>query len=408
MIVWAALCVAVAAVPSAAAVHHVAPDGSGDFPTIQAAVDAAAAGDTILLADGTFTGGGNRDIDFGGKDLAVRSASDDASLCIIDCEGSLLEPHRGFHFHSGETAGSSIVAVTVRNGYASGADPHGGGVLVSGASPTFTRCVVLFCGTTSGLGGGIASMDGANPVFDSCIISGCSGGGYGGGVAVFTAGITLVSCTIMGNEADGVGGGLYEQGGWGSVIEDCVIAGNTADDGGGARLGGSDCTLTDCLIWDNAAMGPGEGGGGGGVLLNGGALVGCTVVGNMAYSDGGGVAAEFVSSAQVIRCLIADNLGGAGVACATATDGMVLTCCDVHGNVGGEYGLHMTDQTGIRDNVSEDPLFCDPAFDFSLDAASPCLPENSSCGMLMGARGQGCDSPVERATWGAVKALFRR
>jgi hypothetical protein len=44
--------------PSPAAEHSVRPDGLGDFPTIQAAVSAAAAGDTIVLEDGVFTGAG--------------------------------------------------------------------------------------------------------------------------------------------------------------------------------------------------------------------------------------------------------------------------------------------------------------------------------------------------------------
>jgi len=404
----AALSVLTIAGPCGAAQHVVLPDGSGHFRTIQQAVDEAAPGDTIVLADGTFSSGGNRDIDFGGKNLVVRSQSDNATVCVIDCEGSLSEPHRGFHFHSGETADSHVVAVTIRNGYIAGTGQDGGGVLVDGASPTFTRCMILYCAAPSGKGGGVASVGGGHPVFDSCVVSGCTGGGYGGGVAVLSADITLNACTIMANEADGVGGGLYVQGSSLSAVEGCVIAGNAADAGGGARLGGTSLLLTDCLIWDNSATYAAVDEGGGGVLLNGGGLLNCTVVGNWTAGSGGGVLAEFIAGAPLTNCLIANNEGGAGVACATVTDGMVLTCCDVHGNVGGEYGLNMTDQTGTSDNISEDPLFCDPDYDFTLDAASPCLPANSPCGMLMGARGQGCDSPVEHSSWGAVKALFGR
>ena len=48
-----------------AATYVVTADGSGDFPTIQAAISAAINGDVIELTDGTFTGEGNRDIEFG-------------------------------------------------------------------------------------------------------------------------------------------------------------------------------------------------------------------------------------------------------------------------------------------------------------------------------------------------------
>src|SRR5688572_2286674 len=72
--------------------HVVRPDGLGDFPTIQQAVDAAAPGDEILLEDGLFEGAGNRDVTFAGKDLIVRSRNG-PNACILDAGGSLSEPH---------------------------------------------------------------------------------------------------------------------------------------------------------------------------------------------------------------------------------------------------------------------------------------------------------------------------
>ena len=117
--------------PARAAEHSVRPDGLGDFPTIQAAVDAAAAGDTIWLEDGIFTGPGNRDVKFFGKDLVVRSRNG-AEACTIDSQGSPGDPHRAFRLDEGETAASRIEGLTITGGYVEGPFPEngGGGILV--------------------------------------------------------------------------------------------------------------------------------------------------------------------------------------------------------------------------------------------------------------------------------------
>lgn len=65
-----------------------------DYPTIQAALDASTDGDTVLVAPGIYTGEGNRDIDFKGKAITVKSEKD-PQTCIIDCQGTEDEQHRG-------------------------------------------------------------------------------------------------------------------------------------------------------------------------------------------------------------------------------------------------------------------------------------------------------------------------
>ena len=69
----------------------------GDSITIQAGINGAVDGDTVLVADGIYTGEGNRDISFD-KTIVVISQNG-SSNCIIDCEGSEADPHRGFQFN---------------------------------------------------------------------------------------------------------------------------------------------------------------------------------------------------------------------------------------------------------------------------------------------------------------------
>lgn len=79
----------------------IAPDGSGDAPTIAAAIDSFQADDRIVLLDGVFTGEGNRDNNNMEKGIVILSQSDDPTLCIIDCQSTPEEPHGAMDFYGG-------------------------------------------------------------------------------------------------------------------------------------------------------------------------------------------------------------------------------------------------------------------------------------------------------------------
>jgi hypothetical protein len=74
-------------------------DGTGDAPTIQAAIDSLIwSGDVIELTDGVYTGDGNRDLYTSGKSLLIRSQSGNPANCVLDLEGSEVEWHWGIVF----------------------------------------------------------------------------------------------------------------------------------------------------------------------------------------------------------------------------------------------------------------------------------------------------------------------
>ena len=57
------------------------------FATLSRAVTVAAWGDTIEIADGTYSGPGNRNVDLGDKALTIRSVSGDPAACVFELGG---------------------------------------------------------------------------------------------------------------------------------------------------------------------------------------------------------------------------------------------------------------------------------------------------------------------------------
>ena len=130
----------------------------GGYGTIQAAIDDACDGDTVIIAPGVYTGDGNRDIEFRGKAITVRSVDPNdwtiVENTVIDCEGDPCEPHRGFRFGDGEEPNSVLEGVTITNGYGPEEEmffswldkgPTGGGIFCDGTRPTIRRCIITAC-----------------------------------------------------------------------------------------------------------------------------------------------------------------------------------------------------------------------------------------------------------------------
>jgi hypothetical protein len=102
------------------------------------AIHSSASGDVLELSAGTFTGSGNPDISFLGQDITVRSEGADPAGCIVDCQGSAQDQHRGFLFVSGEGPSSVLEGITITGGFH---EIGGCGVQCEGASPRFLNCI---------------------------------------------------------------------------------------------------------------------------------------------------------------------------------------------------------------------------------------------------------------------------
>jgi len=166
------------AIPCQARIITVDDDETADFNTIQAAINNANNGDTIIVADGIYTGEGNRDIDYLSKAITLRSENG-PNNCIIDCEGTYLDNHRGFYFHSGENENSVLDGFTITNGYIVTMSWGGAGIHIDNSSPTIRNCIIK---------GNVAELD----PFSLCFC-------YGGGIYFNGTNLTMTNCIISDN-----------------------------------------------------------------------------------------------------------------------------------------------------------------------------------------------------------------
>jgi predicted outer membrane repeat protein len=201
---------------ASAATYVIRPDGTGDYPTIQAALDAAVGGDTVELTDGVFAGAGNRDLDFHGKALTVRSQSDDPLACIVDASEPGGADHQGFRFHCGEDASALVQGITITGATATG-------VRCYEASPTLEHCVLR--GNSNCSGGGALSCVDASPQVSRCTFADNADVGMGQGGAVMCGACSFAEftgCTFV-NNSGAQGGALYAT--FTTVhLHNCVIA----------------------------------------------------------------------------------------------------------------------------------------------------------------------------------------
>lgn len=352
-----------------AATHHV----PADYETIQAAIDATEDGDSVLVAPGTYSGEGNRNISFRGRNIVVTTEGG-PRVTTVDVLGSASDPGRGFLIDGGEGPSAILEGFTIINGWMSTEetfrldsssppvfrderhDLSGGGFKVNFlSSPTVRNLVVRRCHSEYTGGGASVELQ-SSPHLENIRIEACTAGIQGGGLSIETTSSP--------------------------TVEDCVFVGNRSANGGGVA---SHSTFT---------------------------MKGCTIASNEATTRGGGLSVFTFTEGTYERLLIWGN-------CSSRVGDEVFI--DVQAFA--DFSCSLVDTSGVEnlgvvdwgeDLVAGDPLFCVPTDctqapvpggAFTMADTSPALAVASPCGTTIGALGLGaCGFPT---SWGRIKSRFQ-
>lgn len=212
--------------------HYVSPTGGNRHPylhwraaatSIQLALDATGAGDTVWVADGVYAPTAEICVT---QNVTLASVGG-AAACIVDGGAS----HRCLNV----STTAVVDGFTLRNGYAAGA-VGGGAYTVRGGALRNCRIV----GNTAGTYGGGVFQNTGGGLLDHCLIwSNTAVSNQGGGVYC-NAGATVRNCLIHHN-ASREGGGVFINNG---AVESCTIVTNRAT----ALFGGG------VMFWDGGSV----------------------------------------------------------------------------------------------------------------------------------------------------------
>lgn len=371
---------------------------SPSYPTIQAAINAAAAGDIVQVAAGTYF----EHIDFLGKAITVVGAGAASTTINGGGTGSVVS------FVNDEQPTSILDGFTITGGagtpYQSFTNTYycGGGVLIGNFlgviiphhSPTIRNCVIqgnsaqwgagifcwLGCSITvqnteivSNTGIGVMYLGVGSSVFRNCRIAANTGGGYSG-----TDRTDLIeSCVIENNT--GAGGVLLggTSGSNSTIIRNCIIRNNSGNPpsfgvpagAGGLAIEKLTVRVENCLIYGNTSFNPGAG-----VYVKtqspfaifnpsfaGVRIVNSTIVGNSSTTVSGGIYSSSGATIALANSIVRGNSGTQFAIGSWNPIGTISTfSCNVEGGYGGSMDL--------------DPLFFDQAnADYRLTNGSPCI-----------------------------------
>ena len=198
------------------------------YPTIQAAIDAAVNGDVILVSPGPYS----QRIDMKGKAVQLKStagrtqtfiSSGGVSGAVVSCI-------------TGETASCIIEGFTIYGA-------TGSGIAITSASPVFKFCAINQNYNSAGNGGGVAYTGTVgSPRFEDCQFFGNRAVGREGGaiaLSATTGTMTCLRCSFASNESTGSFGGAIYSSGTAATLTNCSFNTNAVTASLGDRHGGA-------------------------------------------------------------------------------------------------------------------------------------------------------------------------
>ncbi|MHC4214538.1 MAG: right-handed parallel beta-helix repeat-containing protein [Planctomycetota bacterium] len=321
------------------------------YQTIQSAMNMAADGDTIIVAQGTYL----ENVVFGDTNLKLTSTDpNDPNVVadtVIDANGS------GTTVIFPETEDANYVFAL--NGFTitGGDNTRGGGVHCHNGNITISNCIIA--GNRAMNGAGVYSDVADLTCIDCTFKQNDAQSGNGGGIYIAQAELMVIGCTFIQNSAALEGGGVTSEDDK-VTLRNCTFQQNTATWGAGMHNSHYGATVNNCTFMSNSAVN------GGGICMKElregdqtQRITHCTFSSNTADDYGGAVSVRFQGNLIMTNCILWENLAFEGPQISLELAGnLSASYCCVQGGLSDIYTTSATVDwpTG---NIDVDPCFAD-------------------------------------------------